>query len=571
MKGVWTPCPNEEFHYSYSSTNPVAPGYSGCVSEDDAKPCGWYDYYTYDPITGSCAKTATMGTALQTVRGGSPTMTKDMLRLTGGNLNPTVTFAAMPMAYPAGRDNGLPEIAELETTWKKFMTYFGSQLDFTDFNGWPTYGAEQGMVMSVGIKILELASTTCNRDFYAYLEAPAYGYDWSQAVTWAEQRSSSFYAGSECPCASTSTCNSKGTVTLSQVGWAPARYPALPSKAAYDGTMYSADSTAANSPWIQTNVIPGNPIGRMNDCKVPADRCLCDGVYWYPGFTAPGTVLKDFKCYSWAFSITKVYSAQLRGGIMFVKKTPASAQSAASRIVSKALSMANGLYSYMQLHGQIQLMNKIMATPYATSTSWLNAMGQAQREKWDLMWDAYATCEAAGVAKITAETVKYNGAYILGHMMEKYYGYSNDIGAASSDFFKNVIGYDHFNYNWGWRGEDPKNYGIGNITKYDFHRTHLFRATEVYAEEARRMKLVCGNFNARVASSFMTFNEWVTVRAADIQSRRRLDEPVSHHARALEIMKAAPAIDLVNAIKMAQANDPNRETAWEYGMPSEWA
>merc|ERR1711998_49690 len=181
-------------------------------------------------------------------------------------------------------------------------------------------------------------------------------------------------------------------------------------------------------------------------------------------------------------------------------------------------------------------------------------MGQAQREKWDYMWDGYAYYESMGVMKITAETVKYNGAYILGHLLPAMYGYSNDIGAASSDFFKNVIGYDHFNYNWGWRGEDPKNYGIGNITKYDFTRTHLFRATDVYKEEARRMKLVCGNFDARVDAAFLTVNEWVAVRKADIISRRRKlsTEPISHHARALEIMAAAPKVDLVSAIKMAQ-------------------
>ena len=78
------------------------------------------------------------------------------------------------------------------------------------------------MVATVGIKLLELAQTTCNRAFSVLLEAPAYGYDWGMAVTWAELRASTFYAGTECTCAATSSCNSKGTISLTQVGWAPA-------------------------------------------------------------------------------------------------------------------------------------------------------------------------------------------------------------------------------------------------------------------------------------------------------------------------------------------------------------
>ena len=72
----------------------------------------------------------------------------------------------------------------------------------------------------------------------------------------------------------------------------------------------------------------------MQDCKAPEDRCLCDGVYWYPSFSAPGTVLRDFKCYSWAFSITKIYSAQMRAGVYYVMDY-AAANTAASSLTSK--------------------------------------------------------------------------------------------------------------------------------------------------------------------------------------------------------------------------------------------
>jgi len=191
------------------------------------------------------------------------------------------------------------------------------------------------------------------------------------------------------------------------------------------------------------------------------------------------------------------------------------------------------------------------------------------------MDEAFKVCEAAGILKRTDEQPKYFGAYIFSHMMPAYYGLSADIGAASSDFFKTVVGYDHYNYNWGWRGEDPMYYGIGNITKLDFHRTHLFRAFDVYKEEARRLTMVCSDMNAKVTADFLSVNEWVALRQSDQNRRRRLgfggSEIVSHHERALEIMKVVPRMNIISAMKHAMMTDPAKETKWEYGMPSEWA
>ena len=56
----------------------------------------------YDATTGMCATESSLATAIQTVRGGSPTMTADMLRLTGEDSLPTIKFAMMPMTYCAG-------------------------------------------------------------------------------------------------------------------------------------------------------------------------------------------------------------------------------------------------------------------------------------------------------------------------------------------------------------------------------------------------------------------------------------------------------------------------------------
>merc|ERR550537_618613 len=129
-------------------------------------------------------------------------------------------------------------------------------------------------------------------------------------------------------------------------------------------------------------------------------------------------------------------------------------------------------------------MNTIMMEPYSSPTSWIQAFTAAQHEKWDVLMEGIDACKDAGILQKTDEQPKYFGAYLFSHMMPDYYGLSADIGAASSDFFKSVVGYDHFNYNWGWRGEDPANYGIGPINVLDFHRTHLFRSYSTYAEES---------------------------------------------------------------------------------------
>jgi len=499
-------------------------------------------------------------------------MTADMLRLTEEDTLPTLTFPMIPMSYPSiDTDASLPEFQELLGTWKDFHTYMGSKTNFSDFTAYPTYGAEQGMVLSVATKVLEMASTTCNRDFYAFLEAPAYGYDWDQAIRWVDSRSASFFNGDACTCKSTGTCKSAGIVTISQRGWAPAQLPALPSELGDNGVSYKPDSADPDSPWFQTNVIPGNPIGRFGPCVAPREKCLCDGVYWYPSFVAPGQELYDIKCYSWAFSITKIYSARMRAGILMVMDTP-NAVAAASEVVATALSIANGLYSHLQTHGQIQLMRTIMEKPYSDTTSWLHALARAQYEKWDVLTAAFDVCEAAGIAKITAELNKYFGAYIFGHMMADYQGLSGNIGGLSSDFWLSVIGFDHYNYDFGWRGEDPKNYGNGvtsAITDQDFVRIHIFRSLSTYQEEARRMTKVCSDPDARATPLTLTLNEWKSLRVMDASRRRRLGDVVSHHERALEVQAAAPKLSIINALKFAAATDHTRKLEWEYGLPAD--
>jgi len=485
----------------------------------------------------------------------------------------------MPMTYPNVRtDASVPEFQELFVTWKKFIKYSGSTLDMDVFTAYPTYGAEMGIVALIAIKVLEMAQTTCNRDMYAFLEAPAYGYDWTQAINWANRRASSFYAGENCTCYAAGTCNDP-TITISQRGWSPTK-TTLPTEAGDDGVLYTPASTSKNSPWFQTNVVLGNPIGRYKECVTPQDKCLCDGVYYFPAFAPSDHTLGDVKCYGWAMANTKIYSARMRAGIMFLLDTP-EATTAASGVFGTILSIANGLYSHMQLFGQIQVMNTIMEKPFSDPTSWIHALRTLQHDKWDLMVDAFATCEAAGIVKINWEVhdTPYFGAYILSHMMPEFHGLSENIGRSSSDFFKTVVGYDHFNYNWGWRGEEPSEYGVGpNITKLDFHRTHLFRAVDVYAEEARRMKLVCSDRDARVTDKFLSVNEWKAVRVAAAASRRRrlaANGPQADHSDhdtlAKELVEAVPRFSMGRALAHLEATReaPSKSLEWEYGMPSD--
>ena len=239
-----------------------------------------------------------------------------------------------------------------------------------------------------------------------------------------------------------------------------------------------------------------------------------------------------------------------------------------------ALSIGNGLYSTLQGYGQIQLMEKIMAVPFEEPTSWLHAMRTAQHEKWDVMDAAFAVCEAAGVVKRTAEQQIYFGAYIFGHMMPRYSGYSIDIGGASNDFFKTVVGYDHFNYNWGWRGSDPQTYGNGvatNVTKYDFVRIHVFRGYVAYQEEARRMRLVCSDKNSRVAPQYLSINEWSALREADLIGRRsrKLSAITDMPERAKMVKELVPRMSHVDAMKHAALSSFGEPTEYEYGLPTD--
>ena len=71
-----------------------------------------------------------------------------------------------------------------------------------------------------GAMALYIARTTCNRDIYALMEGPAYGYSNGDSAMLANMFSSTFYNSSECLCYLDDSCKDP-TVTVSNAGWVP--------------------------------------------------------------------------------------------------------------------------------------------------------------------------------------------------------------------------------------------------------------------------------------------------------------------------------------------------------------
>jgi hypothetical protein len=127
---------------------------------------------------------------------------------------------------------------------------------------------------------LEIAQTTCNRDIYALMEVPAYGYSNSDSAALANKLASTFYDGTECLCFNTTSCKDP-TVTITSRGWLP--LTPLPVEMGGDGLMYQADSASPASPWFESMVFPENPSGVIKQTRLPdSNRRVCDGVYMWP-------------------------------------------------------------------------------------------------------------------------------------------------------------------------------------------------------------------------------------------------------------------------------------------------
>lgn len=165
---------------------------------------------------------------------------------------------------------------------KDLLVYLGgfTEAELVDWSVTMTEGAESGMIYIWAAKALEIARTTCNRDIYAFVEVPCYGYNNEDSADIANKFASSFYNSSECDCYETDSCLDP-TITITSVGWLPGTD--LPNVTGGDGTLYFVDSASPASPWFESMVFPENPTGKLKTSQIGnPERLVCDGVYLWP-------------------------------------------------------------------------------------------------------------------------------------------------------------------------------------------------------------------------------------------------------------------------------------------------
>lgn len=365
-------------------------------------------------------------------------------------------------------------------------------------------------------KALEIARTTCNRDIYVLMEAPAYGYSNGEIAQWVNTKSSSFYEGEECLCFAEGTCKDK-TVTLNNVGYFP---PNIPSRVGGDGITYAADSDSPASPWFESLVFPENPSGRIKIPQIPnSNRRVCDGVYVWPmyfyfnDFEIPAEDIPD--CAGWSYAVTKGYSASVRAGFITYKKdAPEAATAALGDIASMFNSLGYGSYSEWSWSGQMQLQKHFMAKPISDPTSWIGAYSAIMKEKWDAINSALEGCP------VVTLTNYGQGAYSFMIMNEDYLGLADS--SYLSSFMGDVLGVIATTYYWGFRGADPAEYYGEGVGTYDFIRMQMYRDLNVYLEVGRRMSIICADQDADVGFGTVSPNDYKAIQTA--ARRRRLHE-----------------------------------------------
>jgi hypothetical protein len=373
-------------------------------------------------------------------------------------------------------------------------------------------------------KALEIAQTTCNRDIYVLMEAPAYGYSNGEIGSWANKHASSFYSGEECLCFAEGTCNDP-ILRVINVGFFP---PDIPSRVGGDNVTYAADSASFSSPWFESMVFPENPSGRIKTPQLPnANRRVCDGVYVWPmyfkfnDFKVPIDDIPD--CSGWSYAITKGYSASVRAGFVTYKKdAPESSTNALSSILGDFNSLGYGSYSEWSWSGQMQLQQYFMSKPIDDPTSWIGAYSSIMAEKWDVIADAFEGCPMITLTNPGA------GAYAFFLMNEGFRGLSPSNSSLSA-FMHDVLGVISTTYSWGFRGADPSTYYGEGVGTSDFVRMQMYRDINVYMEVARRAKLVCADPTLSFSDDTLSPEEYVQVQSAG--GRRRLHEVESRAER----------------------------------------
>jgi hypothetical protein len=537
-------CPTESMWWKHHPS--VYGGYEGCVAEKYLSPCA------FDTRDGNTSLAYESGSCVETGKSyedqtfwilwGDPMDKEELVARTGST--PTVVFPLTRGPYPSyphGLDGDetsdyiQDDAKTAKAVAKDFLVYIGAITEAAkdDWLVSMTEGAENGIQMLWAGKALEIARTTCNRDIYVLMEAPAYGYSNGEISSWVNKHSSSFYAGDECLCALDGTCNDP-IVTVNNVGYFP---PNIPSRLGGDNNTYAADSSSDASPWFESMVFPENPSGRIKTPQIPnANRRVCDGVYVWPmyfyfnDFQVPLDDVPD--CSGWSYAITKGYSASVRAGfITYKKNSPASSTDALADILSDFNSLGYGSYSEWSWWGQMQLQQQFMSKPVDDPTSWVGAYSALMKEKWDAIEEAFMDCPMLTL------TNAGQGAYSFFIMNEGYRGLSSTSTHLSS-FFQDVLGVIATTYSWGFRGADPSEYYGEGVGTRDFVRMQMYRDKNVYMEVARRAKLVCSDQSANIGLDLVSPDDYVLIQTAG--TRRRLHEVESREERHRMLKEEVP-------------------------------
>jgi len=295
QSGDYEVCPPETLYWKHHPD--VFGGYEGCVGEKGYYPCGvdsqgiqeeegeLYAKYPINWDGENCVETGyTTENRTYWILWGDPLDKYELNSRTG--YNPVVAFPFNRGPYPQYQqgvdlETAIDDSADARAMAKDFLVYIGAfvEEELADWDVTFTEGAESGMTHMWAGKALEIARTTCNRDIYALMEVPAYGYSPEDAAAIVNGFSDSFYNSSECTCFANSTCNDP-TITISNRGWLP--LTPFPVEMGGDGNMYAADSESTASPWFESMVFPENPTGKIKDPQLSPERRVCDGVYVWP-------------------------------------------------------------------------------------------------------------------------------------------------------------------------------------------------------------------------------------------------------------------------------------------------
>mmetsp|Transcript_83514 Transcript_83514/g.233024 ORF Transcript_83514/g.233024 Transcript_83514/m.233024 type:complete len:780 (+) Transcript_83514:59-2398(+) len=545
--GQFRVCPPETVYHEFHSD--VYGGYKGCVGDAGMIPCAQDGFggmaaqqsltkpYEFDAATSTCSDTGrTLADEILWILWGLPMDTHELLNRTG--MNPVVHLPLARGSYPShgwGGDHGDEglDAKAVDDDWLEYLGAF-TKSELATYKTTLTEGTEQGMVLSYAAMMVHIAKTTCNRDIHLLVQAPTYGYNYAAAVQLANNQASAFLNHSSCSCFADDSCK-RPTLTMQRHGWFPGQ--PLPRAVGDDGAEYDASSSSDASPWFERMVWPENPTGETRTAQGPSNRLVCDGCYVYPMYFPDATVPSEKKpsCATWAFSLTKIYSAGVRAGtVLTLKDHPISA--AMDVVAGEAHSIHNGIYSEWTWQGMNQIKKMLMAKPYTEPTSWIGAYTGLMREKWEIIADGFRDCP---VVELTNGPL--TGAYGWFKKKKAYRGLNS---GWMDSFFLLSLGVETTSYNFGFRGATASDYygeGYGND---DFTRLQLYRDISVYREVARRAKIVCGGGAVEHAGgTFLTADEWKDSMQAE---GRRLAKAGAHPAtaedRARHLQEALPRL-----------------------------